>query len=113
MKLLGLFLLIFALYFSWGLFNGEGALIPEGVHMEIQQSLSKKITDVIIKAHPKAYNVEVSNFWTESLDEKSVEANFEFSFEEKNEEDEESKVSKRGKAVVSKVKEEEGSSSGK
>lgn len=107
-KLLGLFMLVFALYFSWGLFNGKGALVPEGIHIEIQQSLSKKIIDVIIAAHPEAYNIDVSDFWTESLDDKSVEANFEFSFEEKNAEGEEAKVSKKGRAVVSKIKEEKG-----
>ncbi|MGH1467984.1 MAG: hypothetical protein ACRBBP_03760 [Bdellovibrionales bacterium] len=107
MKFLGLFILSVALYVSWGVFNGSGVLVSESVHMEIQQNLTKEIIQIIIKSNPTAYNIEVLEFWTETLDKDSIEAHFEFEFEDKNA-DGESKVSKEGKALLIKIKEAEG-----
>lgn len=107
MKLIGLFLISISLYFTWGLFNGSGAIVPESVHVQIQQSLSKEIISAIIKKNPKAYNIEVSKFWTEALNEDKVVAHFEFSFEDKGDEGA-SKFTKFGNALLKKTKEEEG-----
>lgn len=107
MKFLGLFLLSAALYITWGLFDGSGTVVSETVHMQIQQNLSKEIIEIIIKSNSTAYNIEVSEFWTETIDEKTIEAHFEFKFEDHGEAGE-TKVVKNGKALLSKSKEEGG-----
>lgn len=104
MKFLGIFLLSTALYITWGLFNGSGAIVSEGVHMQIQQTLSKEIVQIIIDSNPSAYNIEVSDFWTETLDEENIKAHFKFEFEESSDEGE-SKMEKMGRVHLTKSKE--------
>lgn len=82
MKFLGLFILSAALYFTWGLFNGSGVVVSESTHVQIQETLSKEIIQIIINSNPSAYNIEVSDFWTETIDEENIEAHFKFSFED-------------------------------
>ncbi len=103
MRFLGLFVLFAALYITWGLFNGNNVVVSESVHVQIQKNLVKKIIQEVIVSNPKAYNIEVSEFWTETIDEKNIVAYFKFQFEEKGLE-EDLKVTKNGQIRLSKAK---------
>lgn len=96
-----------ALYVTWGLFQGEGALVAESVHMEIRRGMSEQLTQAIIKARPEAYNVEVLDFWTEAVTEKEIKAHFSFEFEEESSLGGESKIQKKASAVIRKIETEE------
>ncbi len=112
MKFLGLFILSAALYITWGLFNGSGVVVSESVHIQIQQTLSKEIIQIIINSNPSAYNIEVSDFWTETIDEDHIEAHFKFAFEDDGDKPSENqnqsdgaKIEKTGKVQLTKSKE--------
>ena len=82
MRLISYVALAAALVISWKLFTGEGALVSEAVHMELRRGLSDQLTQAIVSSRPEAYNIEVKEFWTETVSANEVKANFTFEFDE-------------------------------
>jgi hypothetical protein len=108
MKILFYIILAAALYVSWGLFNGEGALVSEAVHMELRRGLSEQLTQSIVKARPDAYNIEVKEFWTETVTAGEVKASFTFEFDEPDSDGNLVHIEKSASAVVTKVSNKQG-----
>ncbi len=107
MKFLGLFIVFGALYITWSLFNDNSAVVSKNLHMQIQKSLVEKITQEIITSNPKAYDIKIPEFWTETIGEKNIAAHFKLEFKEKDLKGE-IKVVKNGQILLSKVKEVKG-----
>jgi len=103
MKILSYIILAVALYVSWGLFSGEGALVSESVHMELRRGLSEQLTHSIVKGRPEAFNIEVKEFWTETVTANEVTANFTFEFDEPDSDGNTVHIEKKASAVVTKV----------
>jgi len=103
MKIVSYLVLVAALYLSWQLFNGEGALVPERVHMELRKSLSAQLTQSIVEARPEAYGIEVKEFWTEAISNKEVQAHFTFEFEEPDSDGNPVHIEKSASATVRKI----------
>jgi|GEM_PF-3519535 len=108
MKILTYIILAAALFISWKLFTGEGALVPEAVHMELRRGLSEQLTQAIVKERTEAYNIEVKEFWTETVSADEVKANFTFEFDEPDSDGNLVHIEKKASAVVTKVSTAEG-----
>ena len=103
MKILTYIILAAALYISWGLFNGSGALVSEAVHMELRRGLSEQLTQSIVAARPEAFNIEVKEFWTETVSADEVKASFTFEFDEPDSDGNLVHIEKKASAVVTRV----------
>ena len=102
MRFFGFLGLAFALYFSWGLFNGKGALVPEVVQIELRRGLSEQLTQYIVEARPEAYHIEVLNFWTEAISASEVSAHFTFEFKEPDQNGDPVRIEKKASARIQK-----------
>jgi len=80
MKLIGVFVLIFSLYWSWGMFHGQSLDIAEGVHIRIQENLQNELIEIITENTPEASEVEVHKFWTKTLAKNKIRAFFEIGY---------------------------------
>lgn len=83
-RIFGVIVLLCAMYFTWNLFNGERDYPSEVVHTQIQTRLIEKLPELILEAHPMAYDINIKKCWTQALGEKEIKAYFEVSFKEKS-----------------------------
>jgi len=97
-------LTIIAMAGTWQMIHGERVFAPERVHTKIQSRMIESLPDLILKAHPMAFDVDVSRCWTKNVDAKTIKAFFEVDFKEKSIHDT-TTITKKGYALL--VKNEE------
>ena len=93
-----------ALIGSWQLIHGERAYAPETVHTKIQTRMIDTLPELILKAHPMAFDIDVSRCWTKNIGPKTIKAFFEVDFKEKSIHDT-TTVTKMGFAILTKNEE--------
>jgi hypothetical protein len=93
-----------ALAGSWQLIHGERAYAPETVHTRIQTRMIETLPELILKAHPLAYDIDVSRCWTKNVGPKTIKAFFEVDFKEKSIHDT-TTITKMGFALLTKNEE--------
>lgn len=76
--------------------------------MELRRGLSEQLTQSIVKARPDAYNIEVKEFWTETVTAGEVKASFTFEFDEPDSDGNLVHIEKSASAVVTKVSNKQG-----
>ncbi|MCB0415331.1 MAG: hypothetical protein KDD50_13430 [Bdellovibrionales bacterium] len=100
MKFLNILLLLIVLTFTWKSFTG-GMIVPEDVHVDLQDGIKKIITNYISEELPSADNIVFHKFWSESLGENKVKASFVYSFEDMDQ-DGKSRTMIEGYAILNK-----------
>ena len=98
------FLTFIALVGSWQLIHGERSYAPETVHTKIQTRMIETLPELILQAHPLAYDIDVSRCWTKNIDPKKIKAFFKVDFKEKSIHDT-TTITKMGFAILTKDEE--------
>lgn len=106
MKLVGVIVLLCSLYWTWHLFHGNSASIPESVHIQLQEDLQRELAKIITKGNPEVSSVRIEKFWTRTLDSKRIRAFFEIGYTDTGAEVE-VEVLKKGKTDLILSREEE------
>lgn len=97
-------LTLIAMAGTWQVIHGERSYAPETVHTKIQSRMIESLPDLILKAHPLAFDIDVSRCWTKNVDQKTIKAFFEIEFKEKSIHDTTS-ITKKGFAILKKNEE--------
>lgn len=93
-----------ALVGSWQLIHGKRSYAPETVHTKIQTRMVESLPELILRAHPLAYDIDVSRCWTKNVGPKTIKAFFEVDFKEKSIHDT-TTITKMGFAILTKNEE--------
>jgi hypothetical protein len=99
MKFLSLIILIVLLGWTWAGYKHTGD-VPVAVHYNLQNELRNFIADYIGKNVKGASNLQFYKFWTEPTQTKEVRAVFEYSFDTKNDNNEETTTRLKGYAFL-------------
>ena len=87
------------MYVSWAYIKAP-LLIPESTHIDIQDDIKLMITDTMQKYLPGVKDFNFDRFWTENLEKDKVRADFEFSFENSEEQQNPARYGVKGYAIL-------------
>jgi hypothetical protein len=104
MRYLSLVFIIFLMWWSWSVAKAPN-LIPEDIHVGIQEDLKRVITDYIKDNLPDVSEVKFQKFWTETLRENKVKATFSYTFEQDSKDKPAASIGIAGYAILNHSKE--------
>lgn len=100
MKFLSVIFLLIILVWSWRGYKNTSE-VSVAIHHHLQTELRNFITEYVMQNAPQATNVLFHRFWTEPTQTAEVRAIFEYSFDSKNDENENTTTRLRGFAYLS------------
>jgi alpha-mannosidase len=102
MKIISLVVFVLALIGTWYISHRQ-QVVPESVHVGIQNDLKRIIAEYVQKNLPGSKNLIFKKFFTETLQNNKVKATFLYSFDDTNENIGASNLEIEGYAVLNKV----------
>ena len=99
MKFLSLIVLLILVSWSWAYIH-QTADIAEQTHIDIQEDLTRFITNYISEQLPNSRNIRFEKMWTSRTKSEQLKASFRYSFEDVDAEDGSARVEIEGYALL-------------
>lgn len=101
MKFISPVIFAIVMIWTWNLSQASQA-VPESVHLGVQTSLKRIITEYVQKNLATAKNVQFDKMWTEVIKKDRLKAVFQYTFVDSNKEAGDAKVQIEGYAILNK-----------